>query len=213
MRTSASRCHVGQVHSRPGKSYNCFMDPRPRTLRFVILLACLVFPARLTAGLWPFSGCKGDDEQQLEQTIERQQNPVKKSKCQAYLARLVLNQGVQAYDQRHFDRGSKLLGDYLVAVRRAWDILKSSGRNAVKHPEGFKELDIALRENGRLLNDLAQRVPYFQGEAVRNAEKQSAAIHEEVLDALFPGLQMPGPAKRTSHLAKDGRPKAGQGQR
>lgn len=171
------------------------MFARRRTSKLVIVFLFALFPARSFAGLWPFSGCKAD-QQQLESQIAREHNPVKKSKCQADLARMILDQGIDAYNQNDFRKGDKLLGEYVAAVGKAWTMLKSSGRNAVKHPQGFKNLDLALRENGRLLSGLEQKVPYFQGKTVRAVEKQSKAIHDQVLDALFPGLRLVNSAKK-----------------
>ncbi len=157
-------------------------------LAFLVLLP--LFPVHAKAGVWPFSGCGGDNAQKLEQEIRDEHNPVKKAKCQTALARLKLKEGVRAYNKKNFELGEKLLAEYVDVSGDAWKVLKNSGRNAVKSPAGFKDLEIALRENDRLLKDLAHRVPYTESKAIEEAEKRSMAIHDEVVDALFPSLRL-----------------------
>jgi hypothetical protein len=158
-----------------------------------LVIVLIVIPAQLTAGIWPFKGCRGEDERQMQQKIAQEGDPVAKAKCQIQLARLKLVQGMNAYDNNSYGQGRKLLTEYLRVAQDAWSTLKSSGRNAVKSPNGFKDLDISLRENGRLLGDLAHRVPYPQDGSIEDVIKKSTAVHDEVLDALFPTLRLHRP--------------------
>ncbi len=141
---------------------------------------------------------------QLDLKIGQQKNPVKKAELQMRLARLILQQGIESYDQNHFKAGKAFLGRYLTEAQASWETLKSSRRNAVRQPEGFKQLDIAFTANDRLLGDLRRRIAYPESEAIKKIQEESRAVHGQVLDALFPGLHMrhsARPAPRPSHAS------------
>jgi hypothetical protein len=128
-----------------------------------------------------------DTEEQLLQRIQSEQNPVKKAKDEIKLAKLKLTQVQEAYSQGQTEGGAKLLGTYVDEIKTSWKFLQDSGRKASKQPDGFRELEIALREDVRLLQDLERRVSYFDRAPVEKAGLEVEQIRNEVLHALFPG--------------------------
>ncbi len=132
-----------------------------------------------------------DTEAQLVQRIQSEKNPVKKAKDEIKLAQLKLAEVQDAYSQGHIDAGVRLLSALVDAMKSSWKFLQESGRKASKHPEGFRELDIALRENVRALQDLGRTVSYFDRAPVTHAAQQLEQEREEVLHALFPGTHRP----------------------
>jgi hypothetical protein len=44
-----------------------------------------------------------------------------------------------------------------------------------------------LREDDRFLDDLNHRVPYPESEVVKEIAKESRVVHNQVLEAIFPG--------------------------
>ncbi len=138
------------------------------------------------------SAFRGDNEQDLVARIQREQNPVKKAKYQIRLGRLKLRQANQAYDAGNFEDAQKLLAGYLAEMKEAWTTLQKSGRQAVRQPQGFKELDIALREDGRSLTDLAHRVSFQDRDPITKTSKETEEIRNEVLKALFPSEKPKG---------------------
>lgn len=128
-----------------------------------------------------------DDQAKLLSRLEREQDPVKKAKLETRLGRLKLEQAFSAYDQGHFDQCWKLFNDYLARMNDAWAELVRSGRQAVKKPDGFKELDIALRESRRDLEDFETRVTFDERQAVEKINAQTVELRGRVLDVLFPG--------------------------
>jgi hypothetical protein len=145
----------------------------------LVALGVMVFPG------W-YAHARETEEQLLEH-IQREQNPLKRSKFELKLADLKLEQAQSAYGKDDPELGAKLLGEFVAHMQAAWKALRDSGRKAVKQPQGFKELDIALREHARTLEDLARRVSYFQRQPVEKAEQEMERIRGEVLQALFPG--------------------------
>lgn len=135
-----------------------------------------------------------ETEEQLLQRIQNQTNPVKKAKDEIKLASLKLTQVHDAYSQGHIEAGVKLLSTFLYVMKTSWELLQDSGRKASKQPDGFRELEIALRENQRLLEDLTREVSYFDRAPLLNAAQELERMRAEVLHELFPGTP-PGSGK------------------
>jgi hypothetical protein len=127
-----------------------------------------------------------DTEADLLARIQHEQDPVKKAKYEVRLGRVKLLQAIDAYGKGNLEQGQQLLDDYLGRIKDSWQLLQSSGRRAVRHPQGFKELDIELREDARMLEDLKHRVSYTDREPVEKAAQEVERIRAEVLRALFP---------------------------
>jgi hypothetical protein len=159
---------------------------------WVILLGALPVSA------WPVGR---DTEEQLEKRLSSERNPVKRAKYEIRLGRMKLEQAIGAYEQGDVELGTQLLTTYLEWMRSSWQTLRSSGRPAARQPQGFKELDIALRGDTRLLQDLARRVSYFERGPVEKAVKEIEEIRGEVLRALFPALKPQASGKNFAHYS------------
>jgi len=140
-------------------------------------------------------------EQELNARIAQESNPTRKAKLEIQLGELKLAQATAAYDHDQFEEGRKLLEVFRGYMKQAWDLLEKSGRDAGHKPQGFKELDIALRESARRLNDLKQRTPLADRGGIETVSAQIDTLHSEVLSALFPGGEM-----NESSPARDAKP-------
>ena len=159
------------------------------------VLFLIAFPS--LPGRAPLAARHPDTEEDLQARIEREPNPVKKAKFEVRLGRVKLAQAIAAYDKGDLDRSNALATAYLAEMKGAWQRLRDTGRNAVKKPEGFRELDIALREDARVLDDLAHRIPYNDRGPVTEVAHAVDQLHGEVLAALFPP-EAPSRAKKRS---------------
>lgn len=127
-----------------------------------------------------------ESEEELLARLEQENNPVKKAKLEILLGRMKLNQAFQEYNQGNFEPAWKNLDAYSSRMKEAWKILQDSGRIASKNPDGFKQLDIALRESRRALEDFETRVTFEERREVEKARKLTEELRKNVLDALFP---------------------------
>jgi hypothetical protein len=127
-----------------------------------------------------------DREEDLLPRIQNEHNPVKRAKYEIRLGHLKLVQGTEACEKDDHETCSKLVAAYLDLMNNSWKDLEASGKQAVKQPSGFKELDIALREDDRILGDAQHKMPLEDREALEKVIKQIEKLHEDVLAALFP---------------------------
>ena len=144
-------------------------------LSVLMILAAAVSPAR-----------GAESEAGLLARLRRESDPVRKAKIEIRLSRLKLSQAMSACGKGDFEATNELLAAYLERIKSAWATLKASGRQAHKKPAGFKDLDIALREDSRYLEDLRHRVPYMARSPVDKVAEEVEVLRSEVLKALFP---------------------------
>lgn len=140
-----------------------------------------------------FSAPNDDHEAELTSKIARERDLVKKAKYEIRIARLKLLQAQDAREKGEIETTLKLLEAYLERIASAWNNLQKSGRVAHKKPQGFKELDIELRVDGRYLEDLKRSFSVMHREPVEKVIREVERIRAEVLKALFPTVASPAP--------------------
>jgi len=128
-------------------------------------------------------------EAHLLARVEKETDPVKKSKAETRLARVKLQQAIQAYNQGNVEQGAQLVSAYLVRIKDSWQLLRNCGKNAARDSKGFKELDIELREDIRFLDDLKRRLSYFDRGPLEQTGKELEQVRTQVLQALFPAAR------------------------
>jgi hypothetical protein len=142
-----------------------------------------------------------DTEEQLVERIKSEPNAVKKAKAEVKLSSFHLAKVQDAYSQGRVEDGAKLLGTFMETLNTAWKLLHSSGRAAAKHSEGFRELEIALREDTRALQDLERVVDYFDRAPLERAVKDLEQMRGQLIHELFPGGQSRNKKESTSPAA------------
>ena len=111
---------------------------------------------------------------------------MKKAKLEIRLAHLKLARAKEACAKDEHRACHQALDAYLEAVRTSWNDLQASGKNAVKHPSGFRELDIALREDEHELEDLKRRMPLEDRGVLDPVIQEANTVHNEVFGTIFP---------------------------
>jgi hypothetical protein len=177
-------------------------------LRLVTAVACLALLGQPFVHASP--GRNNDKEENLAARIEHEQNPGKKARLQLRLAKLRLTEADEAYHSRNFAEGRDLLKQYLSQIRASWATLQGAENGVRKHLRAFKDLEIALREDDRFLQDMSRRIPYPESETIKAIAKESSAVHNQVLEAIFP-VGVPPKARRKPPRAPESSkpPKAG----
>lgn len=169
-----------------------------------VAAACLTILAQPFACAMP--GRNKDKEEKLIAKIEREKNPGKKARLQVRLAKLKLEEADAAYRGRNFAEGKAVLQQYLDQVKASWATLQGADNAVKKHLRAFMNLEISLRENGRFLEDMRHRVPYPENKFIKEIERESSAVHDQVLEALFPGGFSPKRRSRRSMPPKSSVP-------
>ena len=123
--------------------------------------------------------------QKEREKLNRQTDPVDRTKTLITVSEILLSLASDAIKTGEPEVLDKRLSEYVEAIRDAHDAMMKTGRDAHKKPKGFKELEIALRRQIRMLDDLSRTVTFDQRDPVDKAKKEASDIREEVFKALF----------------------------
>jgi len=127
-----------------------------------------------------------DSLAKFEAQYELERDPVAKAKILAKDGRLELDQVRADLKTDNEEQALSDLEHYRDEVELSVKALSTTGLSAEKHPGGFKELQISLRETIRRIDDLiltleVDKRPFFR--AVRN---DLFADQNALIDKLFP---------------------------
>ena len=129
-----------------------------------------------------------DSEASLTAKLERENNPVKKALIEIRLSRLKLRAATAANDKGEIESALDLLRAYRRHIENAWEFLRNSRRVAHKKSQGFKELEIAIREDQRFLEDMKRSLPLENRAPVEDITGAVSRIRAEDIKALFPTM-------------------------
>ena len=118
--------------------------------------------------------------------VAQSDDPVKKAKDVVRQGELQLAQVRREVRDENFDAALRVLRDYRDAIKSAHVGLRASGKDAEKKPNGFKNLQIHIRQNMARLGQTVLTVPVDQREPFEAIRKELDTIDRELIDALFP---------------------------
>jgi hypothetical protein len=123
--------------------------------------------------------------QKEKDKLNRLTDPVDRTKTSIAISEILLSLASEAVKTGEPEMLGKRLNEYIDTIRDAQETMMKTGRDAHRKPKGFKDLEIALRRQIRLLDDLGRSVSYDQRDPVEKAKTQASDLREELLKALF----------------------------
>jgi hypothetical protein len=123
--------------------------------------------------------------QKEKDKLNRLTDPVSRAKTAIAISEILLSLASDAGRTGEPEVMEKRLDEYVETIRDAHQGRMSTGRDAHKKPKGFKDLEMALRKQDRMLNDIARSVSFEEREIVEKARKEAAAMRDELFKALF----------------------------
>ena len=137
---------------------------------------------------WTWSGQLAFGEESLRKDLVQQQeklsretSAIGKVKALIKISDIHLRSASQDVKKSNLAAADRNLELYKESVEKALDTLKASRRNAQKNPAGFKEFEISLRRQLRVLDDLRTHYSFDQ---VKNIDATIAAA-KAAQDAMF----------------------------
>ncbi len=135
------------------------------------------------------------DLHKLEQKYAEQKDPVHQAKALAKLLPKEVEAAGMIIQAGRVDEGIGILTHYRDETHRVYQALVATGRNPVKQPQGYMQLQIALRESVRRLRDVLYLVPYERRGPVEEVRADMEQLNARLLQELFP----PPPPKTKKH--------------
>jgi len=117
--------------------------------------------------------------------LSRLSDPVDRTKSDIAISEILLSLASDAVRSGEPEALEKRLNEYVDSIRDAHQTMIKTGRDAHRKPKGFKDLEIALRRQIRMLDDLGHGVTFDQREPVDKAKQEASDIRDDLLKALF----------------------------
>lgn len=136
-----------------------------------------------------------DSLAKVEAQYELEHDPVAKAKLLAKSDRLELDQVRADLKSDNEEQALSDLEHYRDEVEACVKGLSATGVNAEKHPGGFKELQISLRQTLRRVDDVINSLPYDKRPWFQAVRSDLAKSQATLMDQLFPEGGNKGPKR------------------
>jgi len=117
--------------------------------------------------------------------LKRTTDPVDRTKIDINISEILLSLVTDAVKTGEPEVLGKRLNEYMETIQDAHQSMMKTGRDAHRKPKGFKELEISLRRQIRMLDDIGRGLTFDQREPVEKAKQQASEIRDDLLKALF----------------------------
>lgn len=119
--------------------------------------------------------------------LGRATGPVDRTRIQARISELVISFMGDAIGENDFERLERRTAEYGELIREARNTIMNSGRDASRRPDGFQELEIALRQQVRQLDDIGGLLTFEYRQPIERLITEAMEIRDELISVLFPG--------------------------
>lgn len=122
---------------------------------------------------------------EVQTLLQQSKEPVERTRIYVQLSDILIRQ-FHSSTGSGTDRTPDWLEQYEGAILSARETIMNSGRNAQRDPEGFKELEIALRRHIRWLNDWRIGLRDQERLEIDDTIETATTIRGQMLALLFP---------------------------
>ena len=157
---------------------------RRRTRRPAAFICLHLFALTWSSELICKDSLKKDLAKQQEK-FNRQTGIVGKVKALIKISDIHLRSARHEINRSELTAADRDLDLYKESVERALEMLKSSQRNAQKNPAGFKEFEISLRKQLRVLDDLRSHYSFDQVQTINAVITTAKEAQDAMLEEIF----------------------------
>jgi hypothetical protein len=134
--------------------------------------------------------------EKLERKFQDQKGAVHQAKVLAKLLPQEVLMAAEEIREGEFDQGVQRLERWSDQAEEVHDALVATGRNPVKRPAGFTDLQVALRESIRGLRDIIFSLPLGRRHRAESVQANLSQINSQLLQELFPPPPPPKKEKK-----------------
>ena len=160
------------------------MRPLQRLVLILVVIATTSCAVR-TASLQAQFDKRLERLQRERDKLSRFTDPVDRTRSDITISEILLSLAGDAVKSGEPEVLQKRLSEYVDAIQDAHQTMLKTGRDAHRKPKGFKDLEIALRKQVRVLDDLGHGLTFDQRDPVDKAKQQASEIRDDLLKALF----------------------------
>ena len=119
--------------------------------------------------------------------LRRSTGAVDRTRIQVRISELVISFMGDAIGDGDFERLERRTAEYREVILNARDTMMNSGRDASRRDAGFRDLEIALRQQVSQLDDIGSLLTFELRQPIEQLAFEVAEIRDELIDAMFPG--------------------------
>jgi len=116
--------------------------------------------------------------------LEKAKSPVDRTRAYLQISEIVLKELSESISAHDFDALNEWSEQYRQAIFSAREAMVKSGRDAQRDPEGYKDLEILLRQHINWLMNWKRKIP--DSRPIDESITTANGIRKEMLDLLFP---------------------------
>ena len=142
----------------------------------------------LSLALCSYSIAQSKAEEQLRKEraeLARTKDPVSRTKIEIKISDLLITLMADAARAGDDKRAEQYLSDYSNTISDAHLTMMKTGKDAHKHPEGFKDLEISLRKQQSRLSDAGKLMDVDSRDAVDKVRKQASDISDQLVKTML----------------------------
>jgi len=142
----------------------------------------------LFIALSSYSIAQSKAEEQLRKersNLTRTTDPVSRTKIEIRISDLLITLMSDAARSGDDKKAEQYLNDYSNTISDAHLTIMNTGKDAHKHPEGFKDLEISLRKQQSRLSDAGKLMDVDSRDAVDKVRKQASDISDQLVKTML----------------------------
>jgi hypothetical protein len=121
--------------------------------------------------------------------LARSTGPVDRTRAQIRISSLLISLMGDAVGDGDLERMGQRVTEYRESVTDARDTMLESGRDATGDSNGFRDLEIALRQHRGQIEDIRSQLTFQFREPLDTLIDDVAQIRDELLEQLFPTVR------------------------
>src|SRR5262245_45373992 len=154
---------------------------------FWAMLCCLIVLSGCGARLTKMTAAKRAERMATERgRLVELTDPVERTRSYIVISDILLSFASDAVKDGTPEELGVLMDQYVTAIRSAHDTMVESKRDPERRPQGYRDLELALRAQTRSLRDIGTQLLVDQREPLDRAGAVAVSIREELLRLLFP---------------------------
>jgi hypothetical protein len=142
----------------------------------------------LFIALSSYSIAQSKAEEQLRKersNLTRTADPVSRTKIEIRISDLLITLMADAARAGEDKKAEQYLNDYSNTISDAHLTIMKTGKDAHKHPEGFKDLEISLRKQQSRLSDAGKLMDVDSRDTVDKVRKQASDISDQLVKTML----------------------------
>src|SRR6516225_2471574 len=156
-----------------------------RTSLLLIVLAVTSCAIRTFSLQQPQIDKRPERLEREREKLKHTTDPVDRTKIDIDISDILLSLVSDAVRSGEPEALGRRLNEYVETIQDAHQAMMGAGRDAHRKPKGFKDLEISLRRQIRILDDIGKGLSFDQREPVEKAKQQASDIRDDMLKALF----------------------------